>query len=236
MNNIFLTAEWRKLIMANYIIDPAILRPYLPSYTEIDYWDENCYISIVGFMFMNTRIKKYPIPFHRNFEEVNLRFYVRYKDGNYWKRGVVFIREFVPLPMVAWVANTIYDERYQFLPMHHNCVLMHDQLEVAYKWKKNKWHSISVEAKNQPAIITEGSKEEFITQHFWGYAKKRRYTSEYQVAHELWKSYPVTGYNIDVKFEDCYGSEFKVLDHARPDSVFLIEGSPIQVHRDKKLF
>jgi len=92
----FLNAEWRKLILANYEFDEDILKKHLPYKTEIDKWNSTSYVSLVGFMFKNTKLLGIPIPFHRNFEEVNLRFYVRYKQNNEWKRGVVFIKELVP--------------------------------------------------------------------------------------------------------------------------------------------
>src|SRR4051812_37339218 len=119
MTNTFLKAEWRKLAMINYAVDKKLLEPYLPRHTELDYWNNTCYVSLVGFMFLNTRIKGVKVPFHINFEEVNLRFYVRYKEAEIWKRGVVFIQEIVPLPALTFVANTIYQEHYQTRPMKH---------------------------------------------------------------------------------------------------------------------
>ena len=85
----FLKAEWRKLILANYKVEPELLKPYLPYGTELDLWQDSCYLSLVGFMFVNTKIKGVKIPFHVNFEEVNLRFYVKRYDNGEWKRGVV---------------------------------------------------------------------------------------------------------------------------------------------------
>lgn len=90
MTKTFLQAEWRKLAMANYCVDKKLLAPFLPQKTEIDLWKDNCYVSLVGFRFMDTKLKGFKIPFHTNFEEVNLRFYVRYKDNGAWKRGVVY--------------------------------------------------------------------------------------------------------------------------------------------------
>src|SRR5689334_18327494 len=112
MESLFLTADWNNLVMANYIVDPAILIPYLPAKTRLDLYDNNAYVSLVGFMFENTRLMGFKIPFHVNFEEVNLRFYVRYKDGETWKRGTVFIKEIVPRRAISLVANTIYREKY----------------------------------------------------------------------------------------------------------------------------
>ena len=115
----FLTAEWRKLAIANYSVDPKILKPYLPYKTELDLWNGKCYVSLVGFRFVNTKLKGISIPFHRHFEEVNLRFYVRFKDPTGWKRGVAFIKEIVPKPALTFIANTIYREKYITLPMKH---------------------------------------------------------------------------------------------------------------------
>jgi uncharacterized protein YqjF (DUF2071 family) len=111
MSTNFFAAEWRKLAIANYCVNPGILLPYLPYKTELDIWRGNCYVSLVGFRFLNTKIKGVSIPFHRNFEEVNLRFYVRYKDASGWRRGVVFIKEIVPRRALSFVANTIYKEK-----------------------------------------------------------------------------------------------------------------------------
>src|SRR6187399_3219316 len=122
MRSTFLKAEWRKLIMANYVVDPGLLKDYLPGRTELDLFSGNCYISLVGFLFKNTKIKGIKIPFHTNFEEVNLRFYVRHKDNGTWKRGVVFIKEIVPKPALTFVANTIYKENYVTMPMKHTWI------------------------------------------------------------------------------------------------------------------
>src|SRR6476620_2858144 len=98
MSKTFLTAEWRKLILINYEIDPDLLLPYIPFGTELDYWKDKCFVSLVGFRFVNTKIKGIAIPFHRDFEEINLRFYLKYNYQGEWRRGVTFIKEIVPRP------------------------------------------------------------------------------------------------------------------------------------------
>jgi uncharacterized protein YqjF (DUF2071 family) len=133
----FLQAEWRKLAIANYIIDPRLLLPFVPAGTELDLWEGKCYISLVGFMFLNTRLLGVRVPGHVNFEEVNLRFYV--KRGE--KRGVVFIKEIVPKPALTFIANTIYKEHYQTLPMRHAWVETDDHQLINYEWKKSgRWN------------------------------------------------------------------------------------------------
>lgn len=106
----FLTAEWRKLAIINYEVNPEILEKYLPNGVELDFWDGKCLTSLVGFMFLNTQLLGISVPFHRNFEEVNLRFYVKKWENKQWKRGVVFIKEIVPKKALSIIANTFYKE------------------------------------------------------------------------------------------------------------------------------
>jgi len=236
MTKTFLEAEWRKLAMANYAVDPLLLNPYVPHKTELDIWKGNCYVSLVGFMFQDTRVKGFKIPFHTHFEEVNLRFYVRYHNRGEWKRGVVFIKEIVPKPALTWVANTVYRENYETLPMSHFWNMADSSLTVEYRWKKRQWNSFKVVASNDLSPIQSGSEEEFITEHYWGYTRiSKERTSEYGVEHPKWEVYPTKDYFINVDFGDVYGKDFDFLKTQTPRSVFLAEGSAIKVMGGRQL-
>ena len=119
MFNTFLTANWENLVMANYEVDPVVLTPYLPNGVELDVYDGKAFVSLVGFMFKKTKLFGVPIPFFGSFEEINLRFYVKRKDGNKIKKGVVFINETVPFKLVALLANKLYKEHYISIPTKH---------------------------------------------------------------------------------------------------------------------
>jgi uncharacterized protein YqjF (DUF2071 family) len=230
-NKVFLTAEWRKLIMANYSVEPSVLQKYLPANTELDTWNGIHYVSLVGFMFKQVRVKGIKIPFHVNFPEVNLRFYVRIKENNEWKRGVVFISEIVPKPAISLIAYTLYKEHYTTLPMKHRWENDNALQYISYQWKKKgNWNSISVTASTEPGELVTGSEEEFITEHFYGYSKfNQQTTNEYEVAHPRWKIYKPTGFAINCDFEAVYGTDFAFLNHEKPASVFLAEGSGIKI-------
>ncbi|RZK53298.1 MAG: DUF2071 domain-containing protein [Pedobacter sp.] len=235
-NNIFLSAEWRKLVLANYEVDKEILLKYLPPFTELDDWQGKYYVSLVGFMFVNTKLRGFGIPFHGNFEEVNLRFYVKYKDAGEWKRGVVFVKEIVPKPAITFVANTIYKENYQTLKMSHKWEQGDNFLSVEYSWKTKKWNRFLVRTSVATMPIAIGSEEEFITEHYWGYTKiAENVTSEYGVEHPRWEVYPVNDYEIEVDFAENYGNDFDFLSHRKPNSVMLAEGSEIRVLKGKKI-
>jgi uncharacterized protein YqjF (DUF2071 family) len=232
----FLTAEWRKLAIANYEVDPSILKKYIPLKTEIDLWNNTCYVSLVGFMFLNTKVKGLKIPYHTNFEEVNLRFYVKYRANNEWKRGVVFIKEIVPKSVLTFVANTVYKEHYATLAMDYSWKEYADSLEVEYKWKSSVWNSIKVTADLGLTDFIEGSEEDFISEHYWGYTKTSDIlTSEYGVEHPKWQFYKVKDYLINVNFGEVYSEEFTFLNNCKPKSVFLAEGSEIKVKEGTKI-
>lgn len=235
----FLTAEWRKLIMAQYEVVPATLAPWLPAGTELDLYQGRCYVSLVGFLFDRVRVLGLPIPFHTHFEEVNLRFYVtRTEPDGTRKRGVVFIREFVPRAAITLIANSLYEEPYATLPMRHSIASTAGVLTVSYSWfYKKAWHSLAVEADPTPQPIAPGSEEEFITEHYWGYTKRSRgATSEYGVEHPRWQVYPIRNFAVHADFAALYGPAFASLSGRPPASILLAEGSEVIVSTGTRLF
>ena len=130
----FLKAEWRKLILLNYEVPEEVLLPYLPYGTELDKWDRKCLVSLVGFKFVNTRMLGIKIPFHINFEEANLRFYVKRIENGELKRGVVFIKEIVPKFAISTVANLLYHENYETMPMRHEWQEFDKEIQVSYSY------------------------------------------------------------------------------------------------------
>src|SRR5262244_3620514 len=174
----FLTAEWRRLAMLNYEIDPAVLSPYVPHGTELDTWNGQNFVSVVGFLFLNTRVLGLPIPFHRDFEEVNLRFYVRRKADDGWRRGVVFVKEIVPRWAIATVARVIYNENYVARRMRRRIDLDEETIapngSVEYSWRDGgSWHRVRAKTSGEARPLVPDSEEEFITEHYWGYAAQR---------------------------------------------------------------
>jgi len=229
----FLTAEWRYLAMLNFGVDPLVLKPLVPSGTELDEWQGHSFISVVGFLFLNTRVFGVGIPFHRNFEEVNLRFYVRRKaDG--WRRGVVFVKEIVPRQAIALTARVLYGENYVALPMNHN-IKGEGQTPkfVGYSWMfRGIENSFGVSVASEFAETLEGSDVEFITEHYWGYARRRNgRTVEYRVEHPRWLTAVASVANFDCDVEGLYGSDFAEFLKAPPASTFLALGSEVTVFR-----
>jgi uncharacterized protein YqjF (DUF2071 family) len=231
MFNTFLTAKWENLIMANYAIDPLILKPYLPYGVELDFYDGQTYVSLVGFMFKQTSLFQVPIPFLGTFEEVNLRFYVKRKDGDSEKRGVVFINETVPYKPVAWLANKLYKEHYITIPTKHDIQIGSNHKQVRYDWKINKaWNHLAVKATNVSEAMQAGSIEEYIFEHYYGYTKiSETKSQEYKVNHPRWLINKVNAHSIDCDFAAMYGQDFSFLSKQKAHSVILAEGSSVSV-------
>ena len=165
----FLNARWVNLVMINYEVDPTVLTPYLPATTVLDLWEGKALVSMVGFMFLDTKVLGVKWPWHKNFEEVNLRFYVKHFDGTEWKRGAVFISEIVPKTIIAAIANKLYKEHYSALPMRHSVTpLPGKQTQFLYEWKlKGRWNRLGGTVNNSLTDISPGSAEEFIFEHYW---------------------------------------------------------------------
>src|SRR5205809_3945517 len=221
MARVFLSAGWRNLIMANYIVAPGLLKGYLPCYTELDTYNGDHYVSLVAFLFENVKVQGRSFPFHKYFEEVNLRFYVRYKENNIWKRGVVFMKEIVPRRMISFIANTLYGENYTTHAMKHKFNETQNELSVNYEWKVgNRWDHISCVAEKKPDAIIANSPEEFITEHYWGYTFiNKQCTGVYEVAHPKWRIHKVKSYDIICNTKQLYGEAFEDALNQQPASV-----------------
>lgn len=234
----FLTARWKYLAMFNYEVDVALLQPWLPPATEVDLFEGKALVSVVGFLFHDTRVLGLRWPGHVNFEEVNLRFYVRHFDGTDWKRGVSFVSEIVPLPLVARIANTFYNEHYAAARMRHAVQETPDTLMLQYDWnvQQKGWNRMFVKAANTLQPMQPGSEAHFIFEHYYGFNRLNKNTSiAYTVAHPAWQVYPVLEARLDCDIAATYGREWVPFLSKPPRSVFLAQGSAVSVQFPRKI-
>jgi uncharacterized protein YqjF (DUF2071 family) len=235
---VFLTAEWRDLVMLNFDVDPRLLDKYVPSGTVLDSFLGKTYVSLVGFRFCRTKLLgSFAVPLHSDFDEVNLRFYVRRKEGDENRRGVVFIAEIVPKQAVAMMARIIYGENYVCLPMKHLICSDESKKEVEYQWQigSHLCH-LTAQATGAPALPREGSLEQFITEHYWGYSTQRRGGSlEYHVSHVPWRVWASTMAEFEGDASGLYGVELGQVLHGPASSAFIADGSPVTVFKGSKL-
>ncbi|MEP6925879.1 MAG: DUF2071 domain-containing protein [Pyrinomonadaceae bacterium] len=229
----FLAARWHNLVMANYTVAPELLQDFLPNGVELDFWNNECYVSLVAFEFLDTKVRGLRIPFHVNFEEVNLRFYVRRETADETRRGVVFVKEIVPRLAIAFVARAFYGEPYETWKMAHES----SQSEISYSWMKGDCaNQIKVSIGDSLGVPANDSHGEFIIEHYWGYTKRGAgRTDEYKVEHPKWELLEVGGAEIAVDFGKIYGEQFAFLSNAQPISILLAKGSEISVYKGAKM-
>jgi uncharacterized protein YqjF (DUF2071 family) len=235
---VFLAAEWRDLVMLNYEVDPAILRAFVPRGVELDTFAGRTFVSFVGFQFLRTKLYGFlAVPFHSNFEEVNLRFYVRRRECGEVRRGVVFVLELVPRIAIARFARLMYGEKYDSCPMWHRVARESDGFGAEYGWKwRGGEFRLSARVHGKPSPVTEGTLENFITEHYWGYSTKSAEASiEYRVSHDPWRVWVSTEAAFTGDGGALYGGEFGEILRRTPDSAFIAEGSPVLVHTGRKI-
>jgi uncharacterized protein len=229
----FLSAEWTNLGVASFEIDKNILKKYLPPKTELNDWHGSYFMSLVGFMFSNPCFLGWKAPFYRIFEELNLRFYVKYKAGNAWKNGVVFIKEISPSKLIGLTARFLYHENFISLPMKHTISNTGTQQQTDYFWKINgKWNFFKLRTGNIPLGDNKDTIESFICNHYHGYTKasdKRSFG--FEVKHIPWKIFPAIDFQIDLDAEAVYGNELASFFYRKPLTCFMMDGSYIEISR-----
>lgn len=248
MTSPFLSAHWRHLVMLNYAVDPALFEPMVPKGVSLDLHEGRCYASIVAFLFQDTRVKGLAIPGHQDFEELNLRFYVR-RDvpdptrGLDHRRGVAFVKEVVPLPTIAAVARFLYNENYVAMPMRHHILSLEgqprtgddplgrgDQVSFGFRTTDGTWGEVGATISGPAEALVPGSHAHFIAEHYWGYARQRNGgTVEYEVTHRPWRVFPAEAPVLTGNIEALYGPELARALSGPPASVFVAEGSAVEV-------
>jgi hypothetical protein len=225
----FLSADWRDLAMINYSVPPELLEPLVPSGTTLDDFGGHYFVSLVGFRFIATRVLGVPVPGHRNFIEVNLRFYVRRATSVGSRRGV-------PRAAVAIVARTLYNEPYTTVGMRHNVErsASGDPNQARYEWRcrGGEWGGIEVRTAGDFAAPLSGSVEEFISRHHWGYTRQRDgSTFEYRVDHPVWRVSRNAESHLRGSPQAVFGARSSALLEDEPHSSFIADGSAVRVHK-----
>lgn len=236
-NRIFLTAQWRDLLMLNFRVDPGLLLPHLPAGTELDLFRDEAYVSVVGFTFLETKVCGIAVPRYRDFPEVNLRFYVRRLVAGGWRRGVVFVREISPKWFIGAVARTVYQESYVTRQMRSHRgrgnAFAKSERPIDYRWRTGKrWNRLAALPVGIAQLPAEGSLEHFIIEHYWGYSARSDGRSlEYEVQHPRWWICSVENVAWQCDVEANYGSAFENTLNRTPDSALWTSGSAVAVCR-----
>jgi uncharacterized protein YqjF (DUF2071 family) len=223
----FLSARWSNLFLLTYAVPPELLEHRLAPGLTLDTRDGQAFVSLVAFDFLDTRVLGVPWPGFRNFAELNLRFYVRRGA----ERGVMFVREFVPQHLVAWVARTLYNEPYRAAPLQSVTRMQPGQITIEHtlRWA-GAAHTITATGATPAQLPPEDSAEHFFKEHQWGYGRTRGgRLLRYQVRHPFWQTYPVLSYRINLDWASVYGAEWAMLARVQPYSAVLALGSPVQV-------
>lgn len=229
----FLTANWTNLINLTWAVPPGLLLPYLPQGTELDLIDGNAFVSLVPFDFTDTRFKGIRLPYHVDFPEINLRFYV--KHGN--TRGVVFIKELIPRFFVKAIANTFYNEHYETVKLRSAVENKDDTITVRHDLVKDgRDYFVEVSAWNKSALPAPGSMDYYFEERFYGYCAGRNNRAlVFHVEHPSWELYPVKGFRTNFNFAHIFGKEWWVLNDQAPVCAMLVRGSAVKMFPHRAL-
>lgn len=236
----FLTAQWTNVVLVNYRVPPALLLPHVPRGSELDTPDgepDLHIVSLVAFHFGHTRVYGVPVPGAQSFPEVNLRFYVRRGA----MRATVFLREFVPVPVIVLGARLLYQQPYERAAIVHEVRRDgpdNDRWRVHTTFASRAHRGdIRVRARNEPTTPPEASEEHFLKEHYWGFDRTRSGASfRYHVAHPVWRTFPVESADVTIDPGVLLGGAWRTVDWpAVRRSVLFAEGSNAIVYEAEPL-
>lgn len=222
--NTFMTGHWEDLIVTTFEVHKHILEPYLPKDTEIDFFEGKALLSMVAFTFSKVKFFGVKVPFHQRFGQINFRFYVRSTINN--TKGVVFIKEFAPKPLIASVANLCYNEPYFYKNITMNKTRGKDHIAINYRYKDL---TIQASAEAQTTALTPNTMDHFVVDRYIAYIKSYSgKTVQYKINHRPWKLYKTPRLHIEKKVLSLLPPKFK---HAKLISSCFVDGSYITVEK-----
>jgi hypothetical protein len=106
-----------------------------------------------------------------------------------------------------------------------------------YRWQLGEqWCRLSVQTGGLPTHPREGSLEQFITEHYWGYSSQRTGDSlEYHVSHVPWQVWAATKAGFEGDASALYGRELATILQRSPECAFVADGSPVIVFRGNRI-
>ncbi len=223
-NNVFMTGHWEDLIISTFEVDKKILEPYLPQDTEIDLFKGKALMSMVAFTFSKVKFFGVKVPFHQKFGQINFRFYVRSKVDH--TKGVVFIKEFAPKPLIASVANLGYNEPYFYKNIRMHKVFAEDKIAINYTFKDLK---IKASGKKETQKLIPKTIAHFVVDRYIAYIKNYRgKTVQYNISHRPWDLYKTTSINSHHNVLNLLPPKFK---HAKLITSCFVDGSYVTVEK-----
>lgn len=229
----FLTAVWSDICSATFAAPPSLLRERVPDPLELETRNGDAFVSLVAFDFEETTFWKVGWPGFRAFPAVHMRFYVRF-DGH---RGVMFLRELVPQPFVAWLAGVFFHEPYESTPMESRVVRPDGRIEARYEWSySGSIHRMQMRAPDEPGLPDDDSDERLFTQPRYGFGTDASGDPiAYELEHSDWEIFPVESYKLDVDWGEVFGHDWAFLGERTPMSVALAAGSEVEVYSKRSL-
>ena len=221
-----MTGNWEDLIVSTFEIDKKILEPYLPKGTEIDFFNGKALMSMVAFTFSKVKFFGLKIPFHQKFGQINFRFYAKTKTNG--TKGVVFIKECAPKPLIATIANIFYNEPYFYRKISLKKRVNTNKSIITYSYKNFK-----IQAKNKQHThkLKQESIEHFVVDRYIAFIKTyNKKTIQYKINHRPWDLYNTSSISTNENILNLLPHKFK---KAKLISSCFVDGSYVTVGKGK---
>ena len=234
-------AEWREIVVINFEIDPKLLRNFIPPKTELDFFNETSFVTLMARACKNVKPYGWPIVFAKSIDQILLRFYVKRKVGDTWRRGVCLIRDYLPKRKASFFLNWMFKHSFTQVPIKRTSSNFESGLPtqlptVEYQWTTGDYvNHIKVNARSQMRQQEQETKESFVLDHHYGYTVKEGKTYEYYVEYSPWAMWDAQSGSFDCDTENVFGRPFVRALKQRPASVFLARGSDVIIYRPTEI-
>ena len=218
--------KWKNLIIKTFSCQPKTVEQYLPKDVVLDLYEDKALFSMVAFTFSSVHFFGIKIPFHQRFGEINFRVYVKSKING--RKGVVFLKEYAPKPIIVLIAKYIYNEPFYFHKIKQEIKLEKSIKNINYSFKLNNKNNYIKATVNLKELKTSNNfLQNFIVDRYIAFVKGKK-TLEYQILHKPWKIYKTIETNISNEVLNLLPKQFKKSEEL---NTYVVNGSSIKIKK-----
>ncbi|WP_132051609.1 YqjF family protein [Pseudocnuella soli] len=185
--------EWNRALFLHWKVPQDLLRPLVPPGLELDMHNSETWVSLVAFTMEQIRPRGLPaVGFVSNFEEINLRTYVRVDN----KPGVYFLSIEAGNGLFAFIARNLSG-----LPYETAAMLRRNGANQPYtSINKRRDFQLQASFKIGSGQSQKSALDHFLTEKYCLYLQKGNTIYRYDIHHRPWNLYTVEQLQLKVAY------------------------------------
>ncbi|MBC9798254.1 YqjF family protein [Sinomicrobium weinanense] len=202
--------EWNNAVFLHWRVEPEELKKFVPDELEIDLHNGEAWVSLVAFTMEKIRYRYLPsFPPISDFDEINIRTYVRYRD----KPGVYFLSIEGGTKISCEVAKRLSELPYRYSTMNRDKGI-YTSLNQNYNDHLNIKYTIGSPVRDRTPL------DHWLIERYALFQDTERTINTFDIHHVAWPVYDIQLHHAEVNYPRFNG----LIRSNKPDKIHYSTG------------